>query len=105
MSALEISSTLMCMKLVAAVNCTEQIILDQKLPQLAVIVPVNYAQLVEIAVFINGNLVSNAVDLEPYTDSVVYNNNFTYQSLDIVYNDNEITVTSTNGTSNSGNLQ
>jgi hypothetical protein len=67
----------------------------------AVIVPVNYAQLVEAAVFINGNLVSNPVDLEPYTDSIVYNNNFTYQSLAIVYNDNEITITNTNGTSNS----
>jgi hypothetical protein len=66
-----------------------------------VIVPVSYAQLVDVSVFINGNIVSNAVDLEPYTDSVVYNNNFTYQSLAIVYNDNEITITNTNGTSNS----
>jgi hypothetical protein len=67
----------------------------------AVIVPVNYAQIVETAVFINGNLVNNAVDLEPYTNSITYNTTLTYQSLEIVYNDNEITITNTNGTSNS----
>jgi len=63
-----------------------------------VIVPVNYAQLVDVYVFINGNLVSNAVDLEPYTFSLAYNINLTYQSLDIVYNNNEIAVTNTDGT-------
>jgi hypothetical protein len=63
------------------------------------IVPVNYAQLVEVAVFINGNLVSNPLDLAPYTNSIVYDINLQYQSLDIVFNDNVISVTGTNGTS------
>ena len=64
------------------------------------IVPVSYAQLVEVAVFINGDLVSNPVDLAPYTNSIIYNINLEYQSLDIVFNDNVISVTGTNGTSN-----
>ena len=63
------------------------------------IVPVSYAQLVEVAVFINGNLVSNPVDLAPYTNSIAYDIDLEYQSLDIVFNDNVISVTGTNGTS------
>jgi hypothetical protein len=65
----------------------------------ALIVPTSYAQLVEVAVFINGNLVSNPVDLEPYTDSIPYDVNLQYQSSDIVFNNNEIAITGTNGTS------
>jgi hypothetical protein len=64
-----------------------------------VIVPVSYAQLVDVYVFINGNIVSNPVDLAPYTASIPYDYNLEYQSLDIVFNDNEITITGTNGTS------
>jgi len=60
---------------------------------------VNYAQLVEAAVFINGNLVSNPVDLEPYTNSIPYDVNLQYQSSEIVFNNNEIAITGTNGTS------
>ena len=64
------------------------------------IVPVSYAQMVEAAVFINGTLASNPVGLEPYTNSIAYDIDLEYQSLDVVFNDNVISVTSTNGTSN-----
>jgi hypothetical protein len=64
------------------------------------IVPVSYAQLVEVAVFINGNLVSAPLDLAPYTNSIVYDINLEYQSLDIVFNNNVISITGTNSTSN-----
>jgi len=64
-----------------------------------VIVPVSYAQLVDVYVFINGRLASNPVDLVPYTDSITYNIDLEYQSLDIVFNNNVISITGTNGTS------
>ena len=64
-----------------------------------VIVPVNYAQLVDVYVFINGSLAATP-DLMPYTPSIPYDVNLEYYSLDIVFNDNEISITGTNGVSN-----
>jgi hypothetical protein len=61
---------------------------------------VNYAQLIEVAVFINGVAVDTPPDLEPYAVSVEYNINDQYQPRDVVFNNNEISVTGTNGTSN-----
>jgi hypothetical protein len=59
-----------------------------------VIVPVNYAEIVEAAVFVNGELVA-VPEIQPYTNSQVWNLNNTYQAVDIVVNDNEITITNT----------
>ena len=64
-----------------------------------VILPVGYSQIVSASVFINGNLVANP-ELEPYTDSQVWSQNNSYQSVDIVLNNNAITVTNTTGAYN-----
>jgi len=58
-----------------------------------IILPVRYAEIVEAYVFINGQQVA-LPELQPYTTSQVWNQNNTYQSIDIVFNNNEITVTS-----------
>ena len=64
------------------------------------LVPVRYAQMVQTYVFVNGHLASTP-ELRPYTTSIPWNLNNTYQSLDIVFNDNEIAITNTNGVYNS----
>ena len=63
------------------------------------IVPVNYAQLVDVYVFINGNATINPVDIEPYTSNIPYNIDLEYQSLDVVFNNNVISITSTTAAS------
>jgi hypothetical protein len=63
------------------------------------LVPVSYAQMVQTYVFVNGQLASTSA-LRPYTASIPWNLNNTYQSLDIVFNDNVLTVTNTNGVYN-----
>ena len=64
-----------------------------------VIVPVNYAQLVDVYVFINGTLAATP-ELEPYTPSIPHDINLEYQPLDIVFNNNAISISATNGVSN-----
>ena len=64
------------------------------------LVPVSYAQMVQTYIFINGQLASTP-ELRPYTASIPWNLNNTYQRLDIVFNDNEITITNTDGVYNS----
>jgi hypothetical protein len=59
-----------------------------------IILPVNYAEIVEAYVFINGKIVA-IPQLRPYTISQAWNLNNTYQALDIIFNDTQITVTST----------
>jgi hypothetical protein len=59
-----------------------------------IILPVNYAEIVNAYVFINGEEVA-LPELQPYTVSQVWNQDNTYQSIDIVFNNNEITVTNT----------
>jgi hypothetical protein len=59
-----------------------------------IILPVCYAEIVSTNVFINGALVAMP-EVQPYTDSQVWNQDNSYQSVDIVFNDNEITVTNT----------
>ena len=66
----------------------------------ALLVPASYAQMVQTYVFINGYLVSTP-ESRPYTASIPWNLNNTYQSLDIVFNDAEITITNTSGVYNS----
>jgi hypothetical protein len=61
-----------------------------------VILPVNYAEIVQAYVFINGKLVAEP-QLRPYAASQSWNLNNTYQALDIIFNDNQITVTNTTG--------
>ena len=63
------------------------------------LVPVSYAQMVQTYVFINGRLASTP-ELRPYTASIPWNLNNTYQSLDIVFNNNEITITNADGVNN-----
>ena len=64
------------------------------------LVPASYAQMVQTYVFINGRIASTP-ELRPYTPSIPWNLNNTYQSLDVVFNDNTITITNTDGVYNS----
>ena len=64
-----------------------------------IIVPVGYKEIVDVSVFINGNLVA-IPEVVPYTDSQVYDVNNTYQSVDIVFNNNALAVTNTVSVSN-----
>ena len=59
-------------------------------------IPVNIAEIVETYVFINGEASTDLL-MQPYSDSIGWNVNNQYQVLDIVFNDNEITCTQTNG--------
>jgi hypothetical protein len=59
-----------------------------------VILPVGYSQLVEVYVFVNGELVA-IPETTPYTESQVWNQNNTYDPISVVFNNNEITVTNT----------
>jgi hypothetical protein len=59
-----------------------------------IIVPVGYKEIVNVYVFVNGNLVA-IPEVAPYTDSQAYNINDTYQSIDIVFNNNALAVTNT----------
>jgi hypothetical protein len=59
-----------------------------------IIVPVGYKEIVNVYVFVNGNLVA-IPEVEAYTTSQVYNVNNTYQSIDIVFNNNALVVTNT----------
>ena len=60
----------------------------------SLIVPVNYKEIVNVYVFVNGELVA-IPQISPYTDSQVYDVNDTYQPIDIVFNNNTLTVTNT----------
>jgi len=59
-----------------------------------IIVPVGYKEIVDVDVFVNGNLVA-IPEVAPYTTSQVYDTNDTYQSIDIVFNNNALVVTNT----------
>ena len=59
-----------------------------------VIIPVGYNQIVSVPVFVNGEL-SAIPELTPYTQSVVWDLDSTYQALDVVFNNNQITCTAT----------
>ena len=59
-----------------------------------VIIPVGYNQLVAVPVFVNGAL-SAIPELRPYSASIAWNLDSTYQPLDVVFNDNQITCTAT----------
>jgi hypothetical protein len=60
----------------------------------SIILPVGYSQIVSTNVFVNGQLVANP-ETVPYTDSQVWSQDNSYQTVDVVFNDNEITVTNT----------
>jgi len=61
------------------------------------IIPVNYKEIVEFAVFQNGQPTAQPT-YRPYSESIEWNLNNSYSALDIVYNDNLVTCTSTNST-------
>jgi hypothetical protein len=65
----------------------------------SIIIPVTYGDIVNAYVFVNGDLVAFPAS-QPYTVSQTWNLSNTYQALDIVFNDNEITVTNTTGVYN-----
>jgi len=64
-----------------------------------IIVPVGYKEIVNVYVFVNGNLVASP-EVAAYTASQAYNINDTYQSVDIVFNNNALAVTNTVSGSN-----
>jgi len=61
-----------------------------------IILPVNYSEIVNAYVFVNGKIVA-VPELRPYTLSQSWSLNNAYQALDIIFNDTQITVTSTAG--------
>jgi len=63
----------------------------------SVIVPVNYNEIVEFAVFQNGQSTAQPT-YRPYTASIAWNLNNSYVALDIVYNDTVVVCTATNST-------
>jgi hypothetical protein len=65
-----------------------------------IVVPVNFAQIAQVAVFVNSTPSVNTPILRPYTPSIQYSQLLSYNPLDIVYNDAAITVTGTNGAFN-----
>ena len=65
----------------------------------SVIIPVNFREIAEIAVFKNGSPTAQPAG-RPYTESIAWNLNNSYTTLDIVYNDNQITCTSTSSVYN-----
>ena len=64
-----------------------------------IIVPVGYKEIVNVYVFVNGNLVASP-EVAAYTVSQAYDINDTYQSVDIVFNNNALAVTNTVSGSN-----
>ena len=65
----------------------------------AVIIPVSYKEIVEIPIFVNGNVTAAPI-LSPYIDSIPWMLTSEYQALDIVLNNTAITCTNTNSTYN-----
>ena len=63
----------------------------------SVIVPVNYNEIVEFAVFQNGQSTAQPT-YRPYTTSIAWNLDNSYAALDIVYNDTVVTCTATDAT-------
>ena len=59
-----------------------------------IIVPVGYKEIVNVYVFVNGNLVA-IPEVAAFTTSQSYNINDTYQAIDIVFNNNVLAVTNT----------
>jgi hypothetical protein len=64
-----------------------------------IIIPVNYKEIVAVYVFVNGTLVA-IPELSAYTPTIAWDQDNKYQSLDVVYNNNQITVTDTSGVYN-----
>jgi hypothetical protein len=62
-----------------------------------IIIPVSYADLQQVYIFVNGELVA-IPELEPYSTSIPWDQNVGYQSLDIVFNNNQIVCTATSDT-------
>ena len=63
----------------------------------SVIIPVNYKEVVEIAVFQNGEYQAQPT-YRAYSESIEWNLNNSYSVMDIVYNDYAITCTATSAT-------
>ena len=63
----------------------------------SVIIPANYKEIVQIAVFQNGEYQAQPT-YRPYSTSIEWNLNNSYSVMDIVYNDYAITCTATSAT-------
>ena len=63
----------------------------------SVVIPVNYKEVVQFAVFQNGEATAQPT-YRPYAESIAWNLNNSYAVMDVVYNDNVITCTATSAT-------
>ena len=78
-------------------NYTGQEIIDSG--DNSIIIPVNYKEIAQIVVFQNGENAAQPA-ARPYAVSIPWNINNSYSTLDVVYNDNEISCTTTGATYN-----